>query len=110
MVFLSSIDSVTGHIGNSATASKAVSAAIKSMAVNGAAPDSVNAVLPGQTETLIHNTGLNEEDLAADKMKYPLKRYARPEEIAWGVLYFLSEASSFSTGSGLVIDGGFTLQ
>jgi NAD(P)-dependent dehydrogenase (short-subunit alcohol dehydrogenase family) len=115
VVFLSSIDGpITGHIGNSAYAASkgAVSAAIKSMAVE-LAPRRirVNAVLPGQTETpLIHSTGLNEEDLAADKMKYPLKRYARPEEIAWGVLYFLSEASSFSTGSGLVIDGGFTLQ
>ena len=40
----------------------------------------------------------------------PMGRSARPEEIAYGVLYLASDESSFVTGSELVIDGGTTAQ
>ena len=114
IVFITSIEGpITGHIGNSAYAASkgALSAAVKSMAVE-LAPQKirVNTVLPGMTETpLIYGISISEEQLAADRLNYPLKRYAQPQEIAWGILYFLSDASSFTTGAGLVIDGGFTL-
>ncbi|NVM95480.1 SDR family NAD(P)-dependent oxidoreductase [Arthrobacter wenxiniae] len=39
----------------------------------------------------------------------PMQRYATPEEIAPSVVYLASDASSFMTGSTLVIDGGYTL-
>lgn len=115
IVFLSSIDGpINAHIGNSSySASKAALAAIaKSMAVELATKGiRVNYLMPGQTETpLIHNDSITEEQLKIDMSKYPLGRYGRPEEIAYGAIYFLSDASSFTTGSGLVIDGGFTLQ
>ena len=42
--------------------------------------------------------------------KYPLGRYGKPEEIAWGIIYLLSDASSWITGHSLVIDGGRTLR
>lgn len=114
IVFLSSIDGpINSHIGNSSySATKAALAAIaKSMAVE-LAPKNirVNYLMPGQTETpLIHNGFITEEQLLIDMEKYPVKRYGRPEEIAYGAIYFLSDASTFTTGSGLVIDGGFTL-
>lgn len=114
IVFLSSIDGpINSHIANSSySATKAALAAIaKGMAVE-LAPKNirVNYLMPGQTETpLIHNEFITEEQLAIDMEKYPLKRYGRPEEIAYGAIYFLSDASTFTTGAGLVIDGGFTL-
>ena len=42
--------------------------------------------------------------------QYPLKRYAEPQEIAYAIIYLLSDAASFVTGSNLVIDGGRSLK
>jgi NAD(P)-dependent dehydrogenase (short-subunit alcohol dehydrogenase family) len=39
----------------------------------------------------------------------PLQRYATPEEIAPSVVYLASPASSFMTGSVLLIDGGYNV-
>jgi NAD(P)-dependent dehydrogenase (short-subunit alcohol dehydrogenase family) len=70
----------------------------------------VNCVCPGMIETpLIHENSITEEQLAEDAQKYPLKRHGRPEEIAYGIIYLLSNASSFVTGTTLNIDGGITL-
>jgi NAD(P)-dependent dehydrogenase (short-subunit alcohol dehydrogenase family) len=41
--------------------------------------------------------------------KIPLGRMAKPEEIINGIIYLLCDASSFSTGSNLIIDGGRTI-
>lgn len=114
IVFVSSIDGpINSHIANSSySATKAALVGIaKGMAVE-LAPKQirVNYLMPGQTETpLIHNDSITDEQLLIDMQKYPMKRYGRPEEIAYGAIYFLSDASSFTTGTGLVIDGGFTL-
>ena len=71
----------------------------------------VNAVCPGMIDTHILDKGsVTFEDVEADMKKYPLKRYGRPEEVAYAIIYFLSDASGFTTGASLVIDGGFTLQ
>ncbi len=71
----------------------------------------VNAVAPGMIEThLLDNGKIGSEELETDKQRYPMKRYGKPEEVAYGIIYFLSDASSFTTGASLVIDGGFTLQ
>ncbi len=114
IVFLSSIDGpVTAHIGNSmyAASKGAVSAMVKGMAVDLASKEiRVNALLPGMIETpLIHCGDITEEQLKEDKKLYPLRRYGKPEEIAYAAIYLLSNASSFTTGANLVIDGGFTL-
>ena len=70
----------------------------------------VNSVNPGMVETQIFDAGtITSEQLEEDKKRYPLKRFGKPEEIAYAVIYFLSDASSWVTGSNLVIDGGYTL-
>jgi NAD(P)-dependent dehydrogenase (short-subunit alcohol dehydrogenase family) len=38
-----------------------------------------------------------------------LQRFGQPEEIAYGIVYLLSEASAWVTGTALKIDGGTTL-
>lgn len=114
IVFVSSIDGpITAHIGNSiyAASKGAVFAIAKSMAVDLATKKiRVNCVLPGMTETpLIYADGITVEQLNEDMKLYPLKRYGQPIEIAHAIIYFLSDASSWTTGANLVIDGGFTL-
>ena len=70
----------------------------------------VNAVHPGMVETkLIHGDAYSEEDLKRDAAQYPLGRYGRPEEIAWAIIYYLSDASAWTTGTSLFVDGGLML-
>lgn len=70
----------------------------------------VNCVCPGMIETeLIHDPKFTPEMLAEDVKRYPLRRYGKPEEVASGIVYLLSNASSFVTGINLVIDGGISL-
>ena len=65
-----------------------------------------NSVHPGPVETPM----LTGEGVATLGERIPLGRSARPEEIAYGVLYLASDESSFVTGSEVVIDGGRTAQ
>ena len=114
IVFLSSIDGpVTAHIGNSMYSATrgALSPMMQNMSIELASKGiRVNAVLPGMTETpLIHNDDITQEQLNKDMELYPLKRYADPREIAWAIIYLLSDASTFTIGASLVVDGGFTI-
>ena len=69
----------------------------------------VNCIMPAFVETeMIQKYG--EETLKEIMSNYPLGRFARPEEIAYAVIYYLSDASQMVTGSSLVIDGGYTLR
>ena len=65
-----------------------------------------NSVHPGPVETAM----LSGEGRGTLMERVPLGRAAKPEEIAYGVLYLASDESSFVTGSELVIDGGRTAQ
>jgi Dehydrogenases with different specificities (related to short-chain alcohol dehydrogenases) len=70
----------------------------------------VNSICPGMVDTpLIHRGTITEDQLAEDAKRYPLGRYGRPEDIANGAVYLLSDASSWLTGHDLVIDGGFSV-
>ncbi len=114
IVFFSSVDGpINVHIGNSTySATKSALASVaRGMAVELASKGiRVNYLMPGQTETpLIHGESITQEQLEEDMKNYPMGRYGRPEEIAYGAIYFLSDASTFTTGAGLVIDGGFTI-
>lgn len=71
----------------------------------------VNCIVPGMIETpLIENSSYSSEDLAKDMSLYPLKRYGKPEEVAYAAIYLLSDASLWVTGTDLIIDGGISLQ
>ena len=71
----------------------------------------VNSVCPGMFNTrLIQNGAISEEQQKEDMEKYPLKRYGEPQDIALGIVYLLSDASSWVTGTSLTIDGGYLLK
>jgi len=73
----------------------------------------VNAINPGLVPTNILNltnemfAESHHTDIMVDS--YPMKRYGTPEDIAYGAIYLLSDASSWVTGINLVIDGGYIL-
>lgn len=76
-------------------------------AINGIRCNSVN---PGMINTGLLKPGTySEEDRQRDMQTYPMKRYGEPREVALGIVYLLSDASSFVTGHSLIIDGGKTL-
>ncbi|MBZ0093457.1 MAG: SDR family oxidoreductase [Sulfuricellaceae bacterium] len=70
----------------------------------------VNALLPGGTDTPMGRAFANTPDtLAFVQGLHALKRLALPEEIAKSALYLASDASSFTTGSALLADGGVSI-
>jgi cyclopentanol dehydrogenase len=71
----------------------------------------VNSVHPGPVVTPM--TEARRRDPASYQLmlsRIPMARYGEPEEVAYGVLYLASDESSWTTGSELVIDGGWTAQ
>jgi len=113
IVFTSSIcGSRVGAVANGIySASKAaIEGYMKCAAVELAAKEiRVNAVCPGMTRTpLINLSAISEEQMKADIERYPLRRYGEPKEIALSIVYLLSDASSWVTGTSLVTDGGYT--
>ncbi len=70
----------------------------------------VNALLPGGTDTPMGRAFANTPDaLAFVQGLHALKRMASPDEIAKSALYLASDASSFTTGSPLLADGGISI-
>jgi NAD(P)-dependent dehydrogenase (short-subunit alcohol dehydrogenase family) len=68
----------------------------------------VNALLPGLTDTKIAKAIKDNKNLRECLLqKIPLGRIAQPAEIAGAVLYLVSDAASFTTGSCINVDGGF---
>lgn len=114
IVFISSIGgNYSFNVGNCVYgASKAAFSSIMKFCAKELAPKKirVNAVNPGMVNTkLIQEGAISEEQLKMDMEKYPLKRYGEPRDVALGIIYLLSEASSWVTGHSLVIDGGYTI-
>ena len=69
-----------------------------------------NSVNPGFVATGILSAGtISEEQLKKNVAAYPLGRFGQPEDIAYAIIYLLSDASSWVTGHTLVIDGGVIL-
>ncbi|WP_018464802.1 SDR family NAD(P)-dependent oxidoreductase [Segatella paludivivens] len=110
IVFISSIGAKHPNIANSVySASKgAIVSYAKCLGLE-LAPRKirVNCVCPGMVWTdLIIQDGVTKEDLEVLQNKYALKRYGKPEDIAYLVLYLLSDASSWMTGNAIDISGG----
>lgn len=68
-----------------------------------------NAVLPGMTATEAVEKHLSGEFRSLFLRHIPLNRIGLPEEIAEAVVYFASDASSYTTGQILTVSGGFGL-
>lgn len=69
----------------------------------------VNAVCPGFVDTpLIAKSKSNERWLDFVTLRNPMKRLAKPEDIAGSVLFLASELSNFINGTYIIVDGGFS--
>ena len=114
MVFTSSISGVYSvDIGNAmySMTKSAIDGFMKNAAIELAVKGiRVNSVNPGMVDTPINDIdSFTEEQKQKDISNYPLKRYGLPNDVAWGIIYLLSDASSWVTGTSLKIDGGYSL-
>jgi NAD(P)-dependent dehydrogenase (short-subunit alcohol dehydrogenase family) len=71
----------------------------------------VNCICPGDTDTAMLRTEAQQlgepgDNFLKEAARRPLGRVGKPEEIAQAALYLASDASSFVTGTALVVDGG----
>ena len=71
----------------------------------------VNAICPGPFETPLNKPVLDNPDTRKFFVdRIPLGRWAQPNELAGAVVFLASDASSFITGTALMVDGGWTAQ
>lgn len=110
IVFTSSTASMRAGVANSmyGCSKAAISIFVKNAAKEFAAKRiRVNAVCPSMVETSILNDNmLSEEQIKASQASYPLGRWGKPEEIAWAIIYLLSDATQWVTGTNMILDGG----
>jgi len=67
----------------------------------------VNALLPGLTETKFAAALFQNKDIYNIALsRIPMKRHAEPLEMAGAVLYLVSDAASYTTGTCIICDGG----
>lgn len=113
IVFISSMAAMLSTLGNSVYgASKAAIMAYMHYCARELANKQIraNSVHPAMINTkLIQGGAISEEQHKLDMEKYPLKRYGEPEEVAWAIIYLLSDASAWVTGTSMLIDGGILL-
>ena len=113
IVFTSSISSFFNAPGRAlyAGSKAALTSFMRSFAVELADKGiRANAVHPGMVETKMITENLTDEELESNLKEYPLNRFGRPEDVAWAIIYLLSDAASWVTGTSMVIDGGFMLK
>lgn len=115
IVFISSISSSYADMGNSVYAATkgglisfsrvlALELASKGVRANCIRPGFVAGT--GMTEGL---NRLSDEQIEMERQKYPLG-FGKTSDIANGIIYLLSDASKWVTGTTLTIDGGITLK
>ncbi|MGR6871524.1 SDR family oxidoreductase [Pseudomonas sp. HK3] len=70
----------------------------------------VNALLPGATDTKFAATLVKNPAILKKALEHiPMGRIAEPDEMAGTVLYLASDASSYTTGACINVDGGYLL-
>ena len=68
----------------------------------------VNSLVPGLTRTKFAQALHDDQEFMAKQLPHtPLARGAEPHEMAAAVLYLVSDAASYTTGSSIVVDGGY---
>ncbi len=68
----------------------------------------INALLPGLTDTKFASTLVNNDAIRTKALEHvPMNRIAEPDEMAGTVLYLVSDASSYTTGTCINVDGGY---
>jgi 3-oxoacyl-[acyl-carrier protein] reductase len=111
IINISSISGVMGNAGqaNYSAAKAGMLGLTKSLAKELASRNiQVNAIAPGFVDTDMTEK-LNPQQKEAITNLIPLKRTAKPEEIASVVVFFASSASSYITGQVLCVDGGIVM-
>jgi len=94
----------TKHAVAGLTKSAALDHAAQGVRINGVAPGAVKTdIIAAQLEG--NDPNYNEQTISA---MHPMNRLGRPDEIANGIVWLLSEEASFVTGHIIAIDGGFT--
>ena len=113
LVFMSSMgaEQVAPGLGIYAASKNGINAFMRAVAAEQASRKvRANAVMAGMVKTELISTlsQLSEEDIKRDEAKYPLG-YGTPEDVANAVIYLLSDASKWMTGSVIKLDGGLSL-
>lgn len=112
IVNVSSVNGLSGQFGqtNYAAAKAGVIGFTKALALEGAARGiTVNAIAPGYTDTALV-AAVRPEVLEKIVAAVPVGRLAKPEEIARGIAYLVSDDAGFITGETLSINGGKYMQ
>jgi len=113
IVFVSSLAPFTGTKGHSIYAgTKAAILGLSRVLAHELAPSKIrsNTICPGMVRTEVVDGFMDQispELVAADMARYPLG-YGESEDVANTIIFFLSEASKWITGSNLIMDGGHT--
>lgn len=91
-----------------ATSKSALVGLTRSMAVDLGPRIRVNAVCPAAVETTMLKSSFEGQEICLDELaqKHPLSRLAKPEEIAYTVLFLISQGASFMTGEAISVSGG----
>jgi len=110
----SSVEGILAQAGHASyvTAKHGVIGLTKAAALEySAAGVRVNAILPGAVRTGLVEQAIREQPEYVDALvaQHPIGRFAEPSEIASTAVWLASSASSFVTGSAVVIDGGFSI-
>lgn len=115
IVFTTSLSGIYSvHYGDSlnAISKGALNAFAKSAALDLSSQGiRVNCVNPGiiSTEAAFKGTILTEEEMLEKQKFFPLKRFGNPLDVAYAVIYLLSDASTWITGINMPVDGGYLL-